>query len=97
MDGTIPVHADLIMSASIIPAGKTHNLKIGAGVVNKKQNRNVYVHLTTAHSGKSKVKVGNVTLSEGDAAMITKINDGEELAFESIGSVEAELVVLDSD
>jgi hypothetical protein len=88
------------MSASIVPVGKTYSLKVGADAVTKKQNRNVYVHLTEASDGKSKsakLKVGDVTLSEGDAAMVTKINAGEELTFESIGDVDAEVVVLDSD
>jgi len=71
-------------------------LKIGAGVVSKTQNRNVYVHLTTAKDG-AQVKVGDKLLKPGDAAMITRINDGEELSFESVGKVDAELVVLDSD
>lgn len=95
---TIPIHADLLMSASVIPAGQTFNLKVGQNAVSKKSNRNVYVHLTTANGGKSKLKVNNnVTLAEGDAAMITKVNDGDELSFESVGSAEAEVVVLDSD
>lgn len=36
-------------------------------------------------------------MKAGDALMITKVNDGEELSFESVGKVDAELVVLDSD
>ena len=54
------------------------------------------MHLTTAKDG-AQVKIGDKVLKAGDAAMITKLNDGAELSFESVGKVEAEVVVLDSD
>ena len=69
-------------------------------VAAKKADRRVYVHLTTAKGGKSKVVVDGreeAVLSEGDGAFVSGLKDGDELVFDSVGSDEAEVVVLDSD
>lgn len=100
VNDTIPIHADLLMGASIIPVGNRHTWKVGAGVVGKKTNRNVYVHLTTAKSGTSKLQLegkDDLLIKAGDAFMISGVNDGDELTFKSVGVDEAEVVVLDSD
>ncbi len=95
---TIPVHADLVMGASIISNGTSATWMVGgAGAVTSKSNRNVYVHLPMANAGKSKVRLPDGTiLGEGDGAFVTKVNDGDALAIESVGIAEAEVVVLDS-
>lgn len=100
VNDTIPIHADFLMGASIIPVGKKHSWKVGGGVVAKKSSRNVYVHLITAKGGRSKLHLegrDDLLVNEGDAFTIRGVNDGDELMFESIGADEAEVVVLDSD
>lgn len=101
VEGTIPVHADLVFSASIIPEGKTFAYKVGGGdAVSSKSNRNVYVHLPETKGGKAKIRLDgrdSVVLSEGDAAFVTQVNANDELRVESIGEAEAEVVVIDSE
>jgi len=101
VEGTIPVHADLVFSAGIIPQGKTFSYKVGGGdVVSSKSGRNVYVHLPETKGGKAKIRIDgrdNAILSEGDAAFVTQVNANDELKVESIGEAEAEVVVIDSE
>lgn len=100
IDGTIPIHADFLMSAAIIAPGKTANWRVGGGVVTKQSGRHTYIHLPATKGGNAKVKVvadKETILSEGDGAYISGLNAGDELSIESIGTEEAELVVLDSD
>lgn len=100
VNDTIPIHADFLMGASIIPIGKKHSWKVGGGVASKKTNRNVYVHLTTAKGGRSKLQLegtSDLVVHEGDAFVVTGINEGDELIFKSVGVDEAEVIVLDSD
>lgn len=97
IEGTIPVHADLVMGASIIANGTSATWTVGAGAVTSKANRNVYVHLPMSNAGKSKVRLPDGTvLGEGDGAFVTKVNEGDALKIESVGVAEAEVVVLDS-
>ncbi|KAL8926668.1 MAG: hypothetical protein Q9208_002742 [Pyrenodesmia sp. 3 TL-2023] len=97
VEGTIPVHADLVMGASIIANGTSATWTVGAGAVTSKANRNVYVHLPMANAGKSKVRLPDGTvLGEGDGAFVTKVNGGDALKIESVGVAEAEVVLLDS-
>ncbi|KAI4202921.1 MAG: hypothetical protein LQ346_001894 [Caloplaca aetnensis] len=97
VEGTIPIHADLVMGASIIANGTSATWMVGAGAVTSKSNRNVYVHLPMSNAGKSKVRLPDGTiLGEGDGAFVTKVNEGDALAIESVGIAEAEVVVLDS-
>ena len=99
-DGTIPVHADLVFSAGIIPEGQTFEYSIGSDAVQSKTNRKTYIHLPMTKSGKSKIRLAgrdDSVLEEGDAAFISNVNAGDVLTVESIGSAEAEVVVLDSN
>lgn len=98
---TIPIHADFVMGAGIIAPNSTFTWNIGAGeIVESKKKRNVYIHLPMTKQGKSKVKLnGNdeTILGEGDGAFVTSVNAGDLLQVESIGEVEAEVIVLDSN
>lgn len=99
--GTIPIHADFVMGAGIIAPSSTFTWNVGAGeVVSSKKKRNVYIHLPMTKQGKMKIKLnGNedAVLEEGDGAFITQVNAGDSLRVESIGDVEAEVIVLDSN
>lgn len=100
LPGTIPIHADLVMGAGIIGVDKRFKWTVGADAVNKKQNRNVYVHLPMTKNGSAKVRIDGregVVLSEGDGAFVSGVNAGDVLSVESVGEAEAEVVVLDSD
>ncbi|KAL8648381.1 MAG: hypothetical protein Q9210_005017 [Variospora velana] len=95
--GTIPVHADLLMGASLIASGKSAVWEVGTGVVTGKIDRKVYVHLPMANAGKAKVRLPDGTvLGEGDGAFVTKVNAGDMLRIASVGIAEAEVVILDS-
>lgn len=100
VDGTIPIHADFMMGASIIDPGKSASWKVGGDdVVQQKSNRKVYVHLPMRGLG-AKIRLAGreeQVLAEGDGAFVEKVNAGDELAFDSVGDGEAEVVVLDSD
>jgi len=102
--GSIPVHADLIFSAGIIPKGESFSYNIagsGDGIaVSNTQDRRTYVHLPMTKNGKSKIRLDgreDSVLSEGDGAFVTGVNAGDVLSIESIGDEEAEVVVLDSN
>ena len=99
---TIPIHADLIMSAGIIGVDKRFKYKVGGEddhVVKSKSGRNVYVHLPMTKSGNAKIRLAgqeDLVLAEGDGAYVSEVNAGDMISVESIGEAEAELVVLDS-
>ncbi|KAL9595301.1 MAG: hypothetical protein Q9219_006523 [cf. Caloplaca sp. 3 TL-2023] len=99
VEGTIPIHADFLMGASIISDGSSATWSVGGGgAISSKENRKVYVHLPMAHGGKSKIRlVDGTVLSEGDGAFVSDVNAGDGLKIESIGTAEAEVVVLDSN
>ncbi|GAD96535.1 hypothetical protein ATEG_08296 [Paecilomyces variotii No. 5] len=100
---TIPIHADFVMGASIIGAGSMFSWIVGGGsdIVSSKKKRNVYVHVAMTAGGKAKVRLDGREeageLNEGDGAFVSGVNAGDMLTVESIGSVEAEVVVLDSN
>ena len=100
VENTIPIHADFLMGASIIPEGKTFEWKIGGGdAVKEIKGRKVYVHLPIK-SGKSRIRLAGreeSVLAEGDGAFISSVNAGDVLTVESIGEKEAEVVVFDSN
>ena len=99
-ESTIPVHADLVFSAGIIPEGQTFEYNIGSDAVQSKKDRKTYIHLPMTKGGKSKIRLAGRTdsvLEEGDAAFISNVNAGDVLTVESIGSTEAEVVILDSN
>lgn len=101
LPGTIPIHADFVMGAGIIAPTSTFTWTVGAGeAVESKKKRNVYIHLPMTKQGKSKVKINSqedVVLEEGDGAFVTMVNAGDALRVESVGEVEAEVIVLDSN
>ncbi|KAJ5615333.1 hypothetical protein N7537_000447 [Penicillium hordei] len=99
--GTIPIHADFVMGAGIIEPASTFKWTVGAGeAVESKKKRNVYVHLPMTKQGKSRIMLDgrkDAVLEEGDGAFITMVNAGDALLVESVGEVEAEVIVLDSN
>ncbi|KAJ5496977.1 hypothetical protein N7463_008964 [Penicillium fimorum] len=99
--GTIPIHADLVMGAGIIKPAATFKWNVGAGeVARSKKKRNVYIHLPMTKQGKSKIMIDgreDAVLEEGDGAFVTMVNAGDALRVESVGEVEAEVIVLDSN
>jgi quercetin 2,3-dioxygenase len=97
---TIPIHADLVMAAGIIPVDKRFKWTVGADAVNKTTGRHVYVHLPMVKGGSAKIRLDgreDAVLSEGDGAFVSNVNAGDVLSFESVGEAEAEVIVLDSD
>lgn len=98
IEGTIPIHADLMMGAGIIDAGKSVNWKIGGDdAVQSKLGRHVYVHVPVCKTGAKIQLGGQAVLEEGDGAFVTEVNAGDELLVESIGNGQAEVVILDSN
>lgn len=100
-EGTIPIHADLVFSAGIIPVGETFEYTVGGGdAVSSKSDRKVYVHMPETKGGKAKIRLdgrGDAVLAEGDGAYVTHVNANDVLRFESVGEAEAEVVVIDSE
>jgi len=100
-EGTIPIHADLVFSAGIIPQGSTFEYTVGGGdVVSNKTDRKVYIHLPETKGGKAQIRLDGRTdaiLKEGDGAYVSQVNVNDVLQVESIGEAEAEVVVIDSD
>ena len=99
VEGTIPIHADLMMGAGIIEAGKSASWKIGGNeaAVQSKVGRHVYVHLPMCKTG-AKIQLGQqAVLEEGDGAFVSNVNAGDELLVESVGKGQAEVVILDSN
>lgn len=95
---TIPIHADFVMGAGIIGPEAKFEWDIGAKVT-EAAKRKVYVHLPMTKGGKAKVRLDgrdDAILEEGDGAFIDGVNAGDKLYVESVGSVEAEVVVLDT-
>ncbi|KAH7316636.1 RmlC-like cupin domain-containing protein [Stachybotrys elegans] len=96
--GTIPIHSDLVMSAALIAPGKQFEWIVGANAT-QRTKRKVYVHVPMTQKGKAKIRLDgreNAELSEGDGAYVDSVNAGDKLTFESIGEVEAEVVVIDT-
>jgi len=92
-NGAIPLHADLSMDASILSPGKsvTHELVADS-------DRQLYVHVIMSDkeqpkSGGAKVKIGNVVLGEGDAALVEAPT--KTVTIESVGDKPAEFLLFD--
>ncbi|KAI4160876.1 MAG: hypothetical protein LQ342_005302 [Letrouitia transgressa] len=98
VEGTIPIHADFLMGASIIaPESKATWTIGGDNTVRAKYDRKVYVHLPIRGIG-AKIRVADQQeLAEGDGAFVKNVTAGQNLVVESIGTGEAEVVVLDSN
>lgn len=91
----IPLHADLSMSASILSAGKSvvHELV-------KEGERYVYLHVVMGgkeqpKEGGSKIKIGNVTLGEGDGAFVRGASGPGKIEVENVGDKPAEFLLFD--
>ncbi|KAL8854127.1 MAG: hypothetical protein Q9221_001049 [Calogaya cf. arnoldii] len=99
LPNTIPIHADMLMGASIIPPNSSAVWKIGGdGAVTSKKDRKMYIHLPMTKGGKAKIRLPDATiLAEGDGAFVTDVNAGDGLEIQSVGVAEAEVVVLDSN
>ncbi|KAL8740349.1 MAG: hypothetical protein Q9190_006941 [Brigantiaea leucoxantha] len=106
VEGTIPIHADFLMGATILDNNQNNKTawKVGGGdteeedaVVRSKKNRKVYFHLPMRGTGARIRIAAQVELGEGDGAFVEGVNAGEKLEVESTGSGEAEVVVLDSN
>ncbi|KAG6036942.1 hypothetical protein E4U41_005396 [Claviceps citrina] len=95
---TIPIHADFIMGAGIIAPGSTFEWVVGANAA-QQNGRKVFVHVTMCKGGKARIRLDGreeAELSEGDGAFVEGVFAGDRLSVESIGSEEAEVVVLDT-
>ncbi|EEY14601.1 yhhW [Verticillium alfalfae VaMs.102] len=98
VEGTIPIHADLVMGAGIIAPGRAFEWSIG-GRGTTQTKRKVFVHLPMTKSGKAKIRIDgrdDAVLSEGDGAFIDAVHAGDKLGVESVGEAEAEVIVLDT-
>jgi quercetin 2,3-dioxygenase len=96
--GTIPIHADFVMGAGIIAPGSKFEWTVGAGAT-QQTKRKVYVHVPMCKGGKARIRLDgreDAELEEGDGAFVDSVNAGDKLSFESVGEVEAEVVVLDT-
>ena len=70
--------------------------------VRKTSDRRVYVHLPMTKGGRARVELGvgdaeSVVLEEGDGAFVEGVGVGDVISVESVGTEEAEVVILDSD
>jgi redox-sensitive bicupin YhaK (pirin superfamily) len=95
---TIPIHADFAMAAGIISPDSKFEWTVGAKGT-EATKRKVYVHLPMTKGGKAKIRLDgrdDAVLEEGDGAFIDAVNAGDKLTVESIGTAEAEVVVLDT-
>lgn len=95
---TIPIHADFVMGAGIIAPEGRFEWTAGAKAT-ETAKRKVYVHLPMTKGGKSRIRLDgrdDAVLEEGDGAFVEAVNAGDKLVVESIGSVEAEVIVLDT-
>lgn len=91
----IPMHADLTMEASILAPGK----KVVHDLV-KEGERNVYLHVimtgkSQPKEGGMKIKIGNVTLGEGDGAFVRGATGPGQIEVESVGDKPAEFLLFD--
>lgn len=91
----IPLHADLSMSASILSPGK----KVTHEIV-KEGKRNIFLHVvmggrTQPKEGGMRIKVGNVTIGEGDGAFVRGAVGPGKLEVESVGDKPAEFLLFD--
>lgn len=106
LEGTIPIHADFVMAAGIIAPGGRFAWKVGAdarfgpdGGKAQDTKRKVYVHLPMTKGGRAKVRLDgrdDAVLEEGDGAFVDAVSAGDVLVVESVGSADAEVVLLDS-
>lgn len=94
---TIPIHADFVMAAGLIAPQEKFQWTVGANAT-ENNKRKVYIHVPMTKGGKAKVRLDGRedVLNEGDGAFIEGVHAGDKLSVESVGEVEAEVVVLDT-
>ncbi|KAG5926718.1 hypothetical protein E4U42_003020 [Claviceps africana] len=95
---TIPIHADFVMGAGIIAPENKFEWVVGANAV-QQTKRKVFVHFPMCKDGKAKIRLDgreDAELFEGDGAFVDNVFAGDKLYVESIGSEEAEVVLLDT-
>ncbi|KAI1392300.1 RmlC-like cupin [Hypoxylon trugodes] len=97
IEGSIPIHADFVMGAGIIPPQGKFDWAVGAKVT-ENSKRKVYVHLPMTKQGQAKIRIDgrDEVLNEGDGVFVDNVNSGDKLAVENVGEAEAEVVVLDT-
>ncbi|KAI0019107.1 RmlC-like cupin domain-containing protein [Xylariomycetidae sp. FL0641] len=97
IEGTIPIHADFVMGAGLVPPAQKFEWIVGAKAT-ESNKRKVYVHVPMTKKGKAKIRLDgrDEVFGEGDGAFIDGVNAGDKLSVESVGDVEAEVVVLDT-
>ncbi|KAK7743864.1 hypothetical protein SLS53_003883 [Cytospora paraplurivora] len=98
IESTIPIHADFVMSAGLIAPEQKFEWKVGANAT-QATKRKIYIHLPMTKGGKAKIRLDgrdDAILAEGDGAFVDSVNAGDKLVVESIGSAEAEVVLLDT-
>ncbi|KAI1309689.1 RmlC-like cupin domain-containing protein [Xylaria venustula] len=97
IEGTIPIHADFVMSAGIIAPQKKFEWVVGANATGNTK-RKVYIHIPMLKGGKAKIRLDGreEVYNEGDGAFIDNVHAGEKLYVESVGEAEAEVVLLDT-
>lgn len=95
--GTIPIHADFVMGAGIIAPEKKFEWVVGANAT-EQNKRKVFVHVPMMKGGKAKIRLDGreEVFEEGDGAFVEGVFAGDKLVVESIGSEEAEVVILDT-
>ncbi|KAI1140741.1 RmlC-like cupin [Hypoxylon sp. FL0543] len=97
IEGTIPIHADFVMGAGLIAPHERFDWIVGAEAT-ESSKRKVYIHVPMTKNGKAKIRLDgrDEILDEGDGAFVDGVNAGDRLTVESVGEVEAEVVVLDT-
>ena len=87
------------MGAAIVAEGSSVTWKVGGDdAVQSKTDRKVYLHLPMCKTGaKIRLAGGDVLLEEGDGAFMSNVKSGDNLLVESLGSGQAEVVLLDSN
>lgn len=97
IEGTIPIHADFVMGAGFIAPQQKFDWIVGAKAT-ESTKRKVYVHVPMTKNGKTKVRLDgrDDILNEGDGAFVDGVHAGDRLVVESVGEVEAEVMVLDT-
>ena len=100
VEGSIPIHADFLMGAAMIPEGRGFGWQVGGGVAKSGRARKVFVHLPGSKKGESRVRVGgeeDKVLEEGDGAFVEGVDVGDVVSVESVGEGDAEVVLFDSN
>ncbi|KAI1379679.1 RmlC-like cupin [Hypoxylon crocopeplum] len=97
IEGTIPIHADFVMGAGLIAPQQKFDWIVGANAT-ENSKRKVYIHVPMTKKGKARIQLWgrDEILNEGDGVFVDGVNAGDRVVVESIGEVEAEVVVLDT-